>query len=313
MTYLSRVRINPLRAESRRLLANPRALHGAVQGGLPGASDERVLWRLDADDPRRPHLVVLTRSRPDWTHVVERAGWPDADGEHALVRDYTPLLDRIAVGQEYAFRLTANPVQNTIDPVKPTPRQARRLAELPPDRKPRGFRLAHRTAAAQLNWFLTRTARWGFEVPAARTDPTAPGLPGPAGPTGLPDLANPADPSDPSDRASAAVGGTPAPRTTIAHEVRITARHRHSFRKGGRNGGQASPADQAGGADQAGRGGSGGKGGRGTQVTFHSATFEGHLRVTDPEALTAHLLGGIGPAKAYGCGLLTLAPLPAAR
>ncbi|MER0245087.1 type I-E CRISPR-associated protein Cas6/Cse3/CasE, partial [Streptomyces sp. HSW2009] len=201
MTYLSRVRINPLRAESRRLLANPRALHGAVQGGLPGASDERVLWRLDADDPRRPHLVVLTRSRPDWTHIVERAGWPDADGEHALVRDYAPLLDRIEVGQEYAFRLTANPVQNTIEPVKPTPRQVQRLAELPPDRKPRGFRLAHRTAAAQLNWFLTRTARWGFEVPTARTDAAAPGLAGPPGPAGR---------SDPPGAAGADPGPGPA-------------------------------------------------------------------------------------------------------
>ncbi|MFE6775666.1 type I-E CRISPR-associated protein Cas6/Cse3/CasE [Streptomyces sp. NPDC057702] len=255
MTYLSRVRINPLRAESRRLLASPRALHGAVQGGLPGTSKERVLWRLDADNPRRPHLVVLTRSRPDWTHVVERAGWPDAEGEHALVRDYTPLLAHIVTGREFAFRLTANPVQNTTSPLSPTPAQAKRLADVPEGGRPRGFRLAHRTATAQLNWFLDRTARWGFEVPASRVDPAAPGL----------TTAPPPDPELASD----------------AREVRITARHRHSFTKSG----------------------------RGAHVTFHSATFEGRLRVTDPESLTTHLLTGLGPAKAYGCGLLTLAPL----
>ncbi|KPH98712.1 CRISPR-associated protein, Cse3 family [Actinobacteria bacterium OV450] len=43
---------------------------------------------------------------------------------------------------------------------------------------------------------------------------------------------------------------------------------------------------------------------------MNSVTFEGRLRITDPGLLTEHLLAGIGPSKAYGCGLLTLAPLP---
>jgi CRISPR system Cascade subunit CasE len=47
----------------------------------------------------------------------------------------------------------------------------------------------------------------------------------------------------------------------------------------------------------------------GPRVTLSTATFEGRLRVTDPDALRASLLGGIGPAKGYGQGLLTLAPL----
>jgi len=42
-------------------------------------------------------------------------------------------------------------------------------------------------------------------------------------------------------------------------------------------------------------------------VTLATATFEGHLTVEAPEALRAALIGGIGPAKGYGCGLLTLA------
>lgn len=47
----------------------------------------------------------------------------------------------------------------------------------------------------------------------------------------------------------------------------------------------------------------------GPRVTLSTATFEGRLRVIDPDALRAALLGGIGPAKGYGQGLLTLAPL----
>jgi CRISPR system Cascade subunit CasE len=43
-------------------------------------------------------------------------------------------------------------------------------------------------------------------------------------------------------------------------------------------------------------------------LTLSTALFEGHLHVEDPAALRAALISGIGPAKAYGCGLLTLAP-----
>ncbi|MCY7343570.1 MAG: type I-E CRISPR-associated protein Cas6/Cse3/CasE [Pseudonocardia sp.] len=42
-------------------------------------------------------------------------------------------------------------------------------------------------------------------------------------------------------------------------------------------------------------------------VTLTTAVFEGTLLVEDPQTLRAALLGGIGPAKGYGCGLLTLA------
>ncbi|WP_214364583.1 type I-E CRISPR-associated protein Cas6/Cse3/CasE [Pseudonocardia sp. H11422] len=42
-------------------------------------------------------------------------------------------------------------------------------------------------------------------------------------------------------------------------------------------------------------------------VTLSTAVFEGILRVEDPAAVRAALIGGIGPGKGYGCGLLTLA------
>jgi CRISPR system Cascade subunit CasE len=256
MTYLSRIRINPLRAESRKLLASPHIMHGAVLGGIPeGPAGERVLWRLDSDNPRRPALYVLTKSKPDWSHIVEAAGWPDAEGDHAIIHDYSPLLAQIAVGREFAFRLTANPVQNTVAPEKPSTVQRDRSMH----GGRRSFRVGHRTASAQLRWFLDRTQRWGFRVPEARMDPCAPGL------------------------ADGKLDGEPS------YEVRITARDRWSFTKGPR------PA-----------------GARNMPVVLHTATYEGRLQVTDTKLLTEHLLGGIGPAKAYGCGLLTLAPLPAA-
>ncbi|MDT0263790.1 type I-E CRISPR-associated protein Cas6/Cse3/CasE [Jatrophihabitans lederbergiae] len=47
-------------------------------------------------------------------------------------------------------------------------------------------------------------------------------------------------------------------------------------------------------------------------VTIKRVGFKGHLTVTDVAALRSALTLGIGAAKGYGCGLLTLAP-PAAR
>jgi CRISPR system Cascade subunit CasE len=42
-------------------------------------------------------------------------------------------------------------------------------------------------------------------------------------------------------------------------------------------------------------------------VHLRTATYDGLLDVTDPDALRRTLTGGIGHGKAYGCGLLTLA------
>lgn len=250
MPFLSRIRINPLRAQSRKLLASPRSMHAAVQGGLPGLpAQERTLWRLDADNAHRPHLFVLTASRPDWTHLVEQAGWPDADGEHYAIRDYKPLLDQLAPGREFAFRLTASPVQNTRRPQQPTSRQNERIKA----GQQRSFRLGHRTAAAQLDWFLTRTTSWGFEIPTA---------------------ASLSDTQDTDDRRP--------------QDIRIINRNRSTFDKG--------PATT-----------------KEERVVMGSATFEGRLRVTDAATFTDKILGGIGPSKAYGCGLLTLAPLTTRR
>ncbi len=44
------------------------------------------------------------------------------------------------------------------------------------------------------------------------------------------------------------------------------------------------------------------------RVSLVTATFDGRLEVVDPDALRRTLTQGLGRAKAYGCGLMTLAP-----
>lgn len=50
--------------------------------------------------------------------------------------------------------------------------------------------------------------------------------------------------------------------------------------------------------------------GRVDKVTITQVEYEGVLIVTDPDLLAAALCKGIGRAKAYGCGMLTLAAPP---
>jgi CRISPR system Cascade subunit CasE len=44
-----------------------------------------------------------------------------------------------------------------------------------------------------------------------------------------------------------------------------------------------------------------------TKITVEAVRFDGHLVVTNAEAFTEALINGIGRAKAYGCGLISLA------
>lgn len=242
MTYLSRIRLNPQRAQARRFLSDPQALHAAVLAGIPQQPvTERVLWRLDADRPLRPLVLVLTASQPSWEHLVEQAGWPsadDPDDPQILVRPYEPLLDRLAAGQRYVFRLRANPVTATKDPKRLTTAQRNKLES---GTTTRSRRVPHRTVTHQMGWLLKRTAKLGFSVPEASS--------------------------------------TDAMQETVP-DVRIIDRSRLQFSKRGIKG----------------------------RVTIQTVTFEGHLVIEDVERFREVLVAGVGRAKAYGCGLLTLAP-----
>ncbi|SCF75941.1 CRISPR-associated protein, Cse3 family [Streptomyces sp. LamerLS-31b] len=253
MPYLSKIALNPRRRTTVSLLSNPHRLHAAILSGLAVQPvTERVLWRLDNNTPHRAEILVLTNSRPSWAHLVDDAGWPGADGGAPLTADYTPLLEHLTRGREFSFRLTANPVQSIPRPDRPSEQQAARLKEGADNgSRPRGFRVAHRTAHQQLQWLLKRCERHGFTIPEATAAHPAPGLH--------------TEHQDPS--------AGPA--------VTITSRDILRFRK---------RPD-------------------GPRITLSTATFEGRLHVTDPDALRASLLDGIGPAKGYGQGLLTLAPL----
>lgn len=220
--FLTRMQINPRRRGARQLLSSPQALHAAVCSGFTDAaptSEGRILWRLDTYATHRVFLYVASPDKPDFTHIVEQAGWPTT--ETWDTRAYDGLLERLENGQRWQFRLTANPVH-----------AVRREGWT--ESKP----LAHVTVSQQEQWLLDRSQRTGFRV--------------------LPRLA--ADAQDGEI------------------EMRIVDRGVRRFRRGA------------------------------GQVTISTATYEGILEITDVSALRHGLTHGIGRAKSYGCGLLTLAP-----
>ncbi|MGX1778160.1 type I-E CRISPR-associated protein Cas6/Cse3/CasE [Nocardia brasiliensis] len=47
----------------------------------------------------------------------------------------------------------------------------------------------------------------------------------------------------------------------------------------------------------------------GHRVTLHTATYEGVLRITDTKMARHCFLQGVGTARGYGCGLVSIAPL----
>lgn len=195
-------------------------MHAAVQAAFPPNALQdaggRALWRIDQPSAMSKTLLIVSPMAPDLTHVVEQAGWQTTQAWQT--REYRLLLDQLSPGQQWSFRLRANPVKNV------------RLDGWS-DTKPVG----HVTVKQQQDWLVSRTAANGFHIPDG-------------------------------------------PQSSAAFSV--VGRDRLQFKKGGH------------------------------QVSLTTATYEGVLEVDDADVLRSSLISGIGRAKAYGCGMLTLAPLP---
>lgn len=222
--FLTRMQLNPARRATRRLLSSPQALHAAVLAGLRDArptADGRVLWRLDSYARHKVLLYTVSPDKPDFTHLMEQAGWPTTEAWET--RAYDGLLESLAIGQRWQFRLTANPV-----------RSGRRDGWA--DTKP----LAHVTVKQQEQWLLDRAERLGFRIAPSSASADAEGV-------------------------------------RLEPDVAVVDRAVRRFDR------------------------------QGSRVTVATATFQGYLEVVDAVALRRSLTQGIGRAKAYGCGLMTLA------
>ncbi|WP_259080167.1 type I-E CRISPR-associated protein Cas6/Cse3/CasE [Corynebacterium sp. ES2775-CONJ] len=113
MNYLSRMKLNPQRRATGKLLSNPRAMHAAVECCFPTHFEDqnpRSLWRLERNQ-RDVTLWMVSNRVPSFEHLQEQAGWSQEVTWES--REYDQFLDRLLTGQRYRFRLRANPVKET--------------------------------------------------------------------------------------------------------------------------------------------------------------------------------------------------------
>jgi CRISPR system Cascade subunit CasE len=144
--YLSRVELNQNRSATVRALALPQIIHAALEASFPQQNaGKRNLWRVDALG-RALYVLLLSRARPDFTHIIEKFGWPAAE-QAWETKDYAAFLARLEEGQSWRFRLAANPTHS----VKSVAGG-------------RGKVLAHITVEYQKQWLLSRAPKNGFAL-----------------------------------------------------------------------------------------------------------------------------------------------------
>lgn len=108
--FFSQVTLNPQRRSTRALVASPQRMHAAVLSCfVPGTAERgRILWRLDSPDRQRLELFVTSPAQPSMESLIDQAGWPGQPTWRSA--DYGRMLHSLNEGQEWVFRLRANPV-----------------------------------------------------------------------------------------------------------------------------------------------------------------------------------------------------------
>lgn len=209
--YLSRIELDAKLRETMRALSSPQILHGAIEQGFTDKAN-RKLWRVDWLNDAC-YLLVLSEEKPGFTHIASQFGYPSQQPPWQT-KDYNRLISRLQNGQQWHFRLRANPTRSSL-------KEKDKVSG-------RGKVYAHVTPDQQKKWLLLKAETCGVKL--------------------------------------------------AEDEFNVIHAQRLRFQKGNRH-----------------------------QVTINTAVFEGHLTITDLERFRHTLLRGIGRAKAYGCGLLTIA------
>ena len=146
--YLSRVELNEYRRDTMKALGSPQVMHASVMASFQafdGDFEDRVLWRVDRVG-NALYLLVQSKRRPDFTHIVEQYGRP-ATGQTWDTVEYDRHLDEMVEGSVWRFRLRANPTHSVME-----------------KEGSRGKVYPHVTVEQQLKWLADRADRCGFSI-----------------------------------------------------------------------------------------------------------------------------------------------------
>lgn len=278
--YLSRLTLNPRDRVVRSWLGDCHQLHRAIMTGFPHVESDAaraelaVLYRVEAPS-RDSDIPVLVQSRiaPAWAF------------ETPAVRSHPPLpldslIGGVAAGKRYRFRLRANPTRRvhhraTLGPDQrelDTQGNWRDADELADHERTGVVRRAYTELEAA--WSVRADGkRIGKRVELRREEDRVAWLQRKSRESGFALVTARLEPGI----------GALQPRDYMATRADPAAAI------SGRVHGISTTLDR--------------------KLTFGTALFEGELEVTDPDLLRKGLETGIGPGKAFGCGLLSLAPI----
>lgn len=145
--YLSRIQLDDKLRETMRALSSPHILHGAIEQGFSD-KENRKLWRVDWLN-NACYLLVLSKETPDFTHIANQFGYPSHQPLWQT-KDYNRLISRLQSGQQWHFRLRANPTRNSFKEKNET--------------SGRGKVFAHVTSQQQKEWLLVKAEGCGFNL-----------------------------------------------------------------------------------------------------------------------------------------------------
>ncbi|KFI94766.1 type I-E CRISPR-associated protein Cas6/Cse3/CasE [Bifidobacterium scardovii] len=158
MTVFSRVLIDSRRRSAARVLASLERQHAVIARALDPDSlmrdgvAPRSLWRLDPG--RRGHpcrLYIVSEKTPDMSVLCEQFGVESGD---IATCSYDLFLSRLTCGQEWGFRLKANPTKSIASG----------------DLSIRGKRTGLLSYDDQLEWLYRKARESGFHLPINRLE-----------------------------------------------------------------------------------------------------------------------------------------------
>lgn len=131
-----------------RALSSPQVMHASVMASFQAFnvdSEDRVLWRVDRVG-NALYLLVQSKRKPDFTHIIEQYGRP-ATGQTWDTVEYDHHLDKMVEGSIWRFRLRANPTHSVME------KEGSRSKIYP-----------HITVEQQLKWLVERSNKHGFFI-----------------------------------------------------------------------------------------------------------------------------------------------------
>jgi len=139
--FLSRVPLDVSNRNTLLALNSPSKFHGALESSFAGER-KRNLWRLDSFNGQL-YFLVMTEENPDFSKFCEQFAKEGASWE---TKPYDSFLQSIQNGNQFRFRLTANPTKRVYQGAD------------------YGKRVAHITTESQKEWLIQKSSACGFVV-----------------------------------------------------------------------------------------------------------------------------------------------------